>query len=307
MTQYHEAYLKALRNKRKGNLWRDVFILTLIALFFIIVGFGIIWWLSRNIEKIDTKISTGISNQPTAVVDRETIPVDVAELMGGQYLKSKKVPVLMYHYVREMPGDDDPLGQTLSVTPEEFDNQMAYLQEQGFESITLDDFYGGQVPDNPIIITFDDGYKDAYEKAYPILQKYGMKGTFYIVVNFVDEDLYLTWDQIKEMQAGGMAFGSHTMNHANMASKTMTDTRKMYELIQSKKILEQELGTTVNNFCYPGGQATTKTVDQVYDAEYKTATSTRMGVAQKGIYWLWTPRLRIKNDSNIGYLIQKYS
>jgi len=305
MTQYHEAYIKALRKKQKGIFWRDALILTCIALVFIIVGFGTLWILSRNISNVP--LSPGTSNKSATVVDRKTIPVDVAELMGGQYLKTKKIPILMYHYVREMPGDDDPLGQTLSVTPEEFDNQMSYLQRMGYNSISLDDFYSGNVSDNPVIITFDDGYADAYKEAYPILHKYGLKGTFYIVVNFVDKDLYLTWDQIKEMQTGGMAFGSHTMNHANLASETLTDTRKMFELTQSKKILEQKIGVAINNFCYPGGQATTKTVDQVYDAGYKTATSTRMGVAQKGIYWLWTPRLRIKNDSSLGYLIEKYS
>ena len=85
------------------------------------------------------------------------------------------ITILNYHKV-------DNMNIALSVLPEDFDRQMAYLKENGYNTINTDQLYdymvnGAELPENPIMITFDDGYEDNYQNAYPILKKYGFTGT----------------------------------------------------------------------------------------------------------------------------------
>lgn len=307
MTQYQNAYHTALRTRnRRGVAVSDVVILVIIALVLIAIGFGVIWLLGNNKTKPAVVSKSSVESNKEAV-DRTKIPVNIAELPGGQYSGKKYVPILTYHYIRALPGDDDPLGQNLSVSPENFAKQMAYLSSAGYQSITFDDLRAGNIPAKPVIITFDDGYEDAYQNAYPVLEKYDFKGVFYIITSFVGKDLYLTWPQIIEMSEAGMIFGSHSVSHPDLTSNKLTSTQIVGELKNSKKSLESRLSKMVNDFCYPSGKALTSTVDYIYDAGYKTATSTQISTVQAENYWLWLPRLRVKNDSSLGYLIEKYS
>lgn len=306
MRQKQNAYYAALHSRnRQGVSVSDVVILVIIALVLIAIGLVVIWLLKKSEIKSAVASKSGIESTKE-VTDRAKIPVNVAELPGGQYKSKKYIPVLTYHYIRELPGDDDPLGQKLSVAPETFTKQLAYLKSAGYESISFDDLREGKIPTKPIIITFDDGYEDAYQSAFPALQEYGFKGVFYIITGFVGKDLYLTWPQITEMSKNGMVFGSHTVNHPDLTSEKYTSTQIMGELEVSKASLERHLGITINDFCYPSGKATTTTVDDVNEAGYKTATSTQISIVQSGNYWLWLPRLRIKNDSSLSYILGQY-
>ena len=97
----------------------------------------------------------------------------------------------MYHYVSEPPADADIYRRDLSVTPANFEVQLAWLQGQGYESITLTDLVyhlarGWSLPDKPVILTFDDGYRDNYTNAFPLLLEYGYTGTFFLVTGPID-------------------------------------------------------------------------------------------------------------------------
>ena len=314
MQNNRNAYYTALQARKRptGVSGKDIIILVIIALVFIAIGLGVFLifdkeegLIAQNTEDRSLKSSATATNLET-VVDRTKIPIDIAELPGGQYSGDDYIPILTYHYIRELPGDDDPLGQNLSVSPENFAGQMAYLKSAGYESMTFDNLRAGRIPEKPVIITFDDGYEDAYQNAFPVLKENGMIGVFYVITGYVGRDLYLTWNQISEMSDDGMVFGSHTVNHPDLTSANLSGAKIMEELTLSKRALEERLKKDINDFCYPSGKATTLTVDYVYDAGYKTATSTQITVVQKGNYLLWLPRLRIKNDSNLNYILGQY-
>src|SRR5665647_414113 len=116
------------------------------------------------------------------------------------------------------------------------DRQIVWLKENGYQSVAPHFFETPQtLSSRPIVLTFDDGYQDAYDTAFPILKKYQMTGMFYLIVNKVGTPGYLTWDEIAWMQEEGMSFGSHTLSHPDLRKLSKIDLEK--ELRESKKIL----------------------------------------------------------------------
>ena len=179
-----------------------------------------------------------------------------------------KVLVLNYHKV-------DNMNISLSVLPEDFDRQMHYLSDHGYHTITPDDLYDSlegqkELPENPVLITFDDGYRDNYDNAYPILKKYGFKATIFVITSFLGtQPNYITWDQAREMDANGISIQSHTVDHKSMTD--LTDDQLRYELVESKKKAEQELGHPVEFMAYPTGTYNLHIAQMVKEAGYKAA------------------------------------
>ncbi len=108
------------------------------------------------------------------------------------------------------------------------------------------------LPEKALLIAFDDGYADNYRYAYPILLDEQVPGTFFVVSGTVGNENRMTADELREMQANGMAIGSHTVNHENLAD--MTDAEIEFELRQSRESLERLLGRPVCTLAYPGGK-----------------------------------------------------
>jgi peptidoglycan/xylan/chitin deacetylase (PgdA/CDA1 family) len=171
------------------------------------------------------------------------------------------VPILMYHYISGVPANDpNPvLRQSLSVSPELFNQQLDYLKQQGFHSVTLNQlmnalYYGLSLPDKPIILTFDDGYPDGYTAAYPALQAHGFSGVFYIITGKVGWEGQMNWDQLRELLANGMQIGSHTVNHRDMGNTYLASIDLAnWEAQVSQKDLQDHLGISIQHFCYPNG------------------------------------------------------
>lgn len=169
-----------------------------------------------------------------------------------------EVPIMMYHHVSNVI-PTDLLGISLTVKNTKFQQQLAYLQQKNYHSITFNQlfdalYFGGPLPVHPIILTFDDGYNDVYTFAYPLLKQYGFTGTFNIISGKVNWAGYLKWDQIRQMMAGGMQIASHTVYHYSLgALLAYSKAEAQYELQQSKATLQQQLGITIQQFCYPSG------------------------------------------------------
>src|SRR5262249_9737715 len=137
-----------------------------------------------------------------------------------------RVPILMYHYISVAPRNSDIYRIDLSVSPNNFRDQMQWLKDKGYTTITPDDLFaaltqGAKLPSQPILLTFDDGYEDAYTSAFPILKEFGFTGTFFIVTGFIDagDRNYLTWAQAKEMAEAGMSIQNHSRTHKDMRNR----------------------------------------------------------------------------------------
>ena len=185
-----------------------------------------------------------------------------------------KVLVLNYHMVNSM-------FISLAVEPSDFDWQMKYLVDHGYHSITPDELYAflagkGSLPDRPVLITFDDGYVDNYTNAYPILKKYDLKATIFIVTGFVSNRKgYLTWDQLREMEQNGITAQSHTVTHAPLPE--LPDDRIREELVESKRKAEAELGHPVEYIAYPTGVHDLHIVGIAKEAGYKGGFTVKYG------------------------------
>ncbi len=205
---------------------------------------------------------------PIILSSPKTLPA-----MAAENEDSTPVTILNYHKV-------DNMNISLSVLPDDFDKQMSYLKSEGYNTITPEQLYqhlvnGAQLPENPIMITFDDGYEDNYQYAYPILKKYGFTGTIFIITSLVGQKNYLTWEQIKEMKADGMDFQSHTVTHKSMTELTEQQLRD--ELVNSKKTLDEQLGQDTQFLAYPTGTYNLYIAKLVKDAGYKAAFTIKYG------------------------------
>lgn len=219
------------------------------------------------------------------------------------------IPVLMYHYVRTVEDPHDRLGYSLSVTPKDFEEQMAYLFSNGYTAITPDQLFyslekGLKLGKKTIILTFDDGYADFYNEAFPILSKYKMKATLFVVTGFVgDADhRYVTWDQLRQMDKSGLiTIASHTISHPDLRRSKDAFT----EITESKRLLESGLGHPITGFAYPFGAYNSSTAQLVAASGYNIAFTTREGTLQAYNTRFFEPRVRIYGGMPISIFEEK--
>src|SRR5260370_15952982 len=132
------------------------------------------------------------------------------------------------------------------------------------------------LPSKPVVITLDDGYRDLYTAAYPVLRAHGFTAVAHIVPNFVGQPAYVTQSQILEMDREGIEIASHTMSHPNLAR--MSYGAAMNELSKSKQWLEQLVGHPGLDFADPSGQFTQQTVVAVHPAGLRTPGAGQISV-----------------------------
>ena len=184
------------------------------------------------------------------------------------------VPVLNYHQV------NDKFKTVLTMTPKNFDAQMKYLHDHDYHSISQAEFNAymsgeGDLPDRPVMITFDDGYVDNYEHAYPIMKKYGYRGTIFLIMNLMNKPGYLTWDMVKKMSDDGMEFGSHTLSHKPLTSFDEAGLR--HELRDSKTYIEKKTGKPCTFIAFPEGKFNDQVMEETKAAGYKYAFTVETG------------------------------
>ena len=187
------------------------------------------------------------------------------------------IPVLMYHSI----SDRDP-SNTLLVSPSEFENEMAWLHDNGFTSLSLDELYysltTGNVPAKPVVITFDDGYDDNYINAYPILKKYGLIGNFFVITDYIGtKSGFMNIDMLKEMYSNGMIIESHTSNHQEL--KGISDDIKISSIKNAQNFLKENLNIDSKFICYPVGRYDESTKNIVSSLGIKLAVTTEPGLA----------------------------
>ena len=233
--------------------------------------------------------------------------VEASEITAAPDVRSEvAVPILMYHHIRNHNDPKDTIGTNLSVPPENFKAQIDYLKSSGYTTITFSDFLAfpaKKLPDKPIILTFDDGYNDAFGSAYLPLKQNGQVGVFYIISGFIGRPEHLTVLQVGEMSTGGMEIGSHTIDHPDLTKINPDKFNK--ELIDSKVALEAITGKPVTSFCYPAGQNNASVDAAVKNAGYLSATTTYMAISNTTESKFTLSRLRINPTDSITFFADK--
>ena len=199
--------------------------------------------------------------------------------------KWRSLPVIMYHHIGQPVFSDPPtpkqLHEELTFLNEAvFTAQLTKIKEMGFTFINLADL-AQPLPPKPIMLTFDDGHRDNFTKALPILERLQAKATIFLATDYIDHDpTYLTWEQVKIMdQSPLITFGSHSFSHTRLRQLSPEEIK--HELTHSKKVIEEHLGHPINAFAYPYGSGAyrSKIRAQVLAAGYQYDFSTRPGRA----------------------------
>lgn len=205
--------------------------------------------------------------------------------------KDVNIPILMYHSISSGNSVNN-----LLVPPEQFEEQIQWLKENGFTPLFMDEviesFKTGKVPKRPVAITFDDGYVDNYTDAYRILKKYNMKGTFFVIGDCIGQaNIYLTMDMLKEMKKNGMAIESHTLNH--LVLKGLSKEEKIKSIKGGQEFLKKHLGIESKYLCYPVGRYDEETIEVAKELGIEAAVTTTKGFANvdNGLYSLKRVRM----------------
>lgn len=214
------------------------------------------------------------------------------------------VPVLNYHQIN----DDEQNMMTVPVA--EFAKQMDYLDSEGYTTISPDDLYnyvtsGAELPDKPILITFDDGYADNYSNAFPILKQHNMQATIFLITDYMERfDNYMTWEQIQEMSEQGIYFGSHTLSHQELA---MVDRDEAYrQLRDSKSIIEWRTLRWVEYIAFPCGSFNDATLEEAIKAGYKGGFAVRYDLTREGDFPFDMNRIPIYGHHNPEYDLLRF-
>ncbi|UCF83405.1 MAG: polysaccharide deacetylase family protein [Desulfobacteraceae bacterium] len=193
------------------------------------------------------------------------------------------IPILAYHRFAE--DCTSPLCTPARI----FEFQMRYLKENGYHVVTPEELlafleYRQGLPKKSVLITMDDGYRSAYNIAYPILKKNGFTATLFIYTSFVGvSKMAITWDQLQEMQEDGFTIGSHTIYHSDLTRPKEGETEHEFiarineELHGSKKIIDQKLRQNTCFLAYPFGYYDQRSVKIAREAGYKMAVSVKRG------------------------------
>lgn len=261
---------KKRKNVKKQNAWQSTFgiwgIVVLIACSLLL---GILMGSKKGIAQYaepaikNTQVSKRLDFQPV---------LPTANI---------HVPILVYHYVEYVRDPKDTIRKSLDIIPVTFEKQIQTLKGGGYNFITtaeLGQYLDGkrQLPQRPIVLTFDDGYSDFYTDVFPVLKKYNVVATEYIISNNLDKPNYMTTDEVKEIAESGLVeIGAHTVHHRNLKSMPLDEVK--VEIEKSKEDLENTFGIKVVSFAYPYGGFNEKVAEFVRKAGFTNAVTTKGG------------------------------
>jgi len=223
----------------------------------------------------------------------------------------RAVPILMYHSITDEDESKAHPYYRTTTSPAMFAAQLKYLHESGYTTCSLQQAVHqlkGEEPAGAKIvgITFDDGYRDFYQHAFPVLNQYGFSATVFLptgyiggrAVSFKGRDC-LTWAEVRELNKCGILFGSHTVTHPQLRDLSVSAINE--EIASSKKTIEEELGCSVESFAYPYAFPQTDTEfkkmlrDSLRRVGYQNGVCTTVGRANQTSEPLFMERLPVNS------------
>ena len=220
---------------------------------------------------------------------------------------------MTFHSVRKSHTEElGPSGE-LTLPDDVFEKVIRDLKVAGYNSINCQELFahlssGKPLPSKPVLLSFDDGFKDFYTDAFPILKKHNVTAISYIVYSFLDGQDYMSWDQAREVAGHNLIeIGSHTLNHAYLPG--IQEEYATNELVLSKKNLEADFGVKVTSFAYPYGNYDKKTLELVKKAGYTNAVTVELGNIVNSDHMFELKRIRpghITGQALINYIEKSY-
>jgi peptidoglycan/xylan/chitin deacetylase (PgdA/CDA1 family) len=216
-------------------------------------------------------------------------------------------PILCYHAIS---GDGAAGRSEFTVAASSLDRQMRLLRRLGFRSFTLQEltraYEHGEPVRNGVVLTFDDGYRDACTLAAPILRSHGFRGTLFVVTEYVGRDLrndgvarFATWDEIRRVHDEGWEIGLHTATHADLGAGAVDNGTLARELLDAARVLEHQLGAPVWSVAYPWGRYTPAAVDAVVECGARTAVTVSRSLATRRSPRYALPRCPVRRNDNL--------
>jgi peptidoglycan/xylan/chitin deacetylase (PgdA/CDA1 family) len=197
----------------------------------------------------------------------------------------QRIPILCYHQFTA-----ESKGQNGMVVPlDEFEQQMRYLKDNGYQVIPLRDmrqFLDGKkaLPDKTVVITIDDGYESFYTVAYPVLKKYGFASTMFIYPDFVGGGAALDWEQIRFLEKDPLVdIQSHSKSHDSLSIRPGGEESSSYtkrlkvEVEETDRILQRNIGRQAGHFAYPFGNSSSELVELLKKNQYELAVTVKKG------------------------------
>jgi peptidoglycan/xylan/chitin deacetylase (PgdA/CDA1 family) len=210
----------------------------------------------------------------------------------------------MYHRVDVLRPTLPRITRALTVAPGDFARQMEWLHSHGFHAVSQSQVFaalerGASLPRHPVMITFDDGYRDVLVNAAPVLARLHMPATAYVITSRISgrDSSFLTWGELVRLERDGIAVGSHTVHHLELPA--LTDAVAMRELVGSRRALEQRLHHPVQWFAYPAGAENAHALYLVGRAGYVLAVTTRSGSLQRANSPLALERFEVLDTTGV--------
>jgi peptidoglycan/xylan/chitin deacetylase (PgdA/CDA1 family) len=218
--------------------------------------------------------------------------------------RTLSVPILMYHRIDELKASLPSITRALTVDPADFAAQMRWVKTHGYHTLTQRQLFdalelGTALPAKPVLITFDDGYRDVYGKAMPALHRLGMHATAYVITGRISgsDPSFLTWGMLAKMERRGFDIGSHTVHHVELPTAGAALATK--ELLDSRRALEHHLGHPVQWFAYPAGRFDAASAALVAKAGYVLAVTTQPGKVQSAQAPLELHRYEVQDTTGV--------
>lgn len=216
------------------------------------------------------------------------------------------LPILCYHRVAED-------GPEALAPPRAFEQQVRWLRRHGYYSVSIDQWLDAMrrnlpLPGRPVLVTFDDGYRDFAEVAWPILDRYGFSALVFVVtekvgtcadwdVAFGEPEPLMGWEELRELARNGVDVGSHSMNHRRLDSLPTEEV--LEECGRSRAMLEAELDRPISAFSYPWGALNENVRRSLAECGYKIGLTTRPGFSLLTDDPLTLPRIQIFGDCSL--------
>lgn len=225
------------------------------------------------------------------------------DAMPDGTLRRLRVPILMYHYISELPLNADQFRVGLTVHPQQFREHLDYLRSNNYTAVSLYEVYlaltqGHRLPPNPIVLTFDDGYNEHLHTVMPLLREYGFKGTFFIITGFADDlrEGYLNWQQVKQLADSGMEIAAHSKTHPDLRGRNHEFL--VYEILGSLESIKVNLGMKLIPFAYPMGRYDDSAIAILKQTGTILAVTTEHGATHTTDSRHEMRRLRIQNTTS---------